>query len=151
MPREFTCVIITAVNIPPQAYTKAALSELYKNISQQESSHPEAVFIVAGDFNLARFVSCPTRGNNVLDHVYTNIHDVCKAIPRLPLRPIRSLLSVPTPSYMSSANVMIKLEACVAMQSWVNREYRMGLSTHPCGAPVLRISKVEVLFPIFTT
>uniref|UniRef100_A0A4W5QTG1 Protein kinase domain-containing protein n=1 Tax=Hucho hucho TaxID=62062 RepID=A0A4W5QTG1_9TELE len=29
--------------------------------------------------------------------------------------------------------------------------YRRGLSTHPCGAPVLRISEVEVLFPTFTT
>ena len=32
------------------------------------------------------------------------------------------------------------LESCQAMQSWVNREYRRGLSTHRCGAPVLRIS-----------
>ena len=37
------------------------------------------------------------------------------------------------------------------MQPSVNREYRRGLSTHPCGAPVLRISIVEVLFPTFTT
>ena len=26
----------------------------------------------------------------------------------------------------------------MATQSWVNREYRRGLSTHPCGSPVLR-------------
>jgi hypothetical protein len=39
---------------------------------------------------------------------------------------------------------MIELEACMATQSWVNREYRRGLRTHPCGAPVLRISGVEV-------
>ena len=38
----------------------------------------------------------------------------------------------------------------MAPQSWVNRGYRRGLSTHPCGAPVLRISEVEVLFPTFT-
>jgi hypothetical protein len=36
------------------------------------------------------------------------------------------------------------------MQSWVNK-YRRGLSKHPCGTPVLRISEVEVLFPTFTT
>jgi hypothetical protein len=42
---------------------------------------------------------------------------------------------------------MIELEACMARQSWVNREYRRGLRTHPCGAPVLRISGVEMLFP----
>jgi hypothetical protein len=33
----------------------------------------------------------------------------------------------------------------------MNSEYRRGLSTHPCGSPVLRISEVEVLFPSFTT
>jgi hypothetical protein len=44
---------------------------------------------------------------------------------------------------------LIELEACISKQSWVNREYRRGLS--PCGAQVLRISEVEVLFPIFTT
>ena len=37
------------------------------------------------------------------------------------------------------------------MQSWVNREYRRGLSTHPWGAPVLRISVADVLLPTLTT
>jgi hypothetical protein len=36
---------------------------------------------------------------------------------------------------------MIELGACMAMQSWVNREYRRGL----------RISRVEMLFPTLTT
>ena len=48
---------------------------------------------------------------------------------------------------MSSANLMIELEVCVATQSWVNREYRRGLRTHPCGAPVLRISGDVVAYP----
>jgi hypothetical protein len=39
----------------------------------------------------------------------------------------------------------------MATQSLVNREYRRGLSTHPCGAPVLSVSEVEVLFLTFTT
>ena len=46
---------------------------------------------------------------------------------------------------------MIELEVYVATQSWVNREYRRRLSTHPCGVPVLRISVAEVLFPIYNT
>ena len=33
----------------------------------------------------------------------------------------------------------------------VNREYRRGLRIHPCRAPVLRISRVEMLFPTITT
>ena len=39
----------------------------------------------------------------------------------------------------------------MATHSWVNREGRRGLRTHPCGAPVLRISEVEMLFPTLTT
>jgi hypothetical protein len=38
-----------------------------------------------------------------------------------------------------------------ATQSWVNRDYTRGLITHPCGAPVWRISEVEGLFTTFTT
>ena len=44
---------------------------------------------------------------------------------------------------------MIELEACMATQSWVNREYRRGLRMHPCG--VLRISGVEMLLPTLAT
>ena len=43
------------------------------------------------------------------------------------------------------------LESCLATQSWVNREYRSGLSTHLLGAPVLRISVADVLLPTLTT
>ena len=46
---------------------------------------------------------------------------------------------------------MTVLKVCLVAQSLVNREYRRGLSTHPCGAPVLRISGVEGMLPTFTT
>ena len=46
---------------------------------------------------------------------------------------------------------MIELAACVASQSWVTREYRRGRRTHPGGAPVLRISGVEMLLLALTT
>ena len=39
----------------------------------------------------------------------------------------------------------------MATQSWVNREYKRGLSTYRYVAPVLRISMVEVLLTTFTT
>ncbi len=46
---------------------------------------------------------------------------------------------------------VVTLELCVAAQSCVYREYRSGLRTQPCGAPVLRVSGDEVLLPILTT
>ena len=62
-----------------------------------------------------------------------------------------SMLVIKPTMVVSSANLMVDLEACMATQSWVNRKYRSGLSTHPCGAPVLRTSEEEMLFPTFTT
>jgi hypothetical protein len=71
---------------------------------------------------------------------------------RLKRRCCASLLLVFRPTIVvCSANLMIEFEACMATQSWVNREYRRVLRTHTCGAPVLRISGLEMLFPTFTT
>ena len=46
---------------------------------------------------------------------------------------------------------MIELEACTAYAIMGEQGVQRGLSTDPCGAPALRVSGVEVLFPTFTT
>ncbi len=97
LPREFTAIIITAVYIPPpppQANTDQALRELYGNISEQETAHPDAAFIITGDFNKANFrtiapkyfqhVTINTRGDRILDHCYTSFRDAYKSLPRPP-------------------------------------------------------------------
>jgi hypothetical protein len=43
---------------------------------------------------------------------------------------VLSLFEIRSTTVVSSANLMIELEACVATQSWVNSEYRRGLSTY---------------------
>ncbi len=64
-----------------------------------------------------------------------------------------SSLSVIRPiTVVSSANLTMTLELCVAVQSCVYREYRSGAEERsPAGAPVLRIRGDEVLLPILTT
>ncbi|KAI4888729.1 hypothetical protein NFI96_004606 [Prochilodus magdalenae] len=92
LPREFTAVLIISVYIPPGATAKAALCELYSAISGLQNTHPDGLFIVAGDFNHANLksvlpkfhqhVNFATRGANALDLVYTNIPSAYRAEPR---------------------------------------------------------------------
>ena len=66
-----------------------ALNELH--ISEQQTAHPDALLIFAGDFNYAnpktvfpklqQHIDFPTWGNNTLDHVYTFQRGTYKAFP----------------------------------------------------------------------
>lgn len=90
--REFTAVFLVAVYIPLRANSAAALGALLDVISVLETAHPDAVFISAGDFNQCnlqtvfpkyyQLVDIPTRGENTLDHVYSNIRGAYRASPR---------------------------------------------------------------------
>ncbi len=94
LPREFTAITITAVYIPPQANTDQAIKELYGNISEQETAHPDVAFVVTGDFNKANFrtitpkyfqhITINTCGDRVLDHCYSYIRVAYKSFPRPP-------------------------------------------------------------------
>ncbi len=89
LPWEFTSIIVTAVYIPPQADTSLALSKLHDELSGNINKHPDAACIIAGDFNKANLrkvmpnfhqhISCPTRGQNTLDHCYTQFKNAYKA------------------------------------------------------------------------
>jgi hypothetical protein len=54
--REFSSVFFVAVHIQQQSEvgTKTTLNELYSIISKQENAHPDAVFLVASDFNAGK-------------------------------------------------------------------------------------------------
>ncbi|KAK3510002.1 hypothetical protein QTP70_024601, partial [Hemibagrus guttatus] len=90
LPREFSAIVVTAAYIPLDATAKAAMEEVHAAISKQQAAHPAGAIIVAGDFNhsnlrsvlpkLHQHVICTTRGDNALDHVYTNIAEAYRAI-----------------------------------------------------------------------
>lgn len=46
---------------------------------------------------------------------------------------------------VSSANLIIVLEPCIGLQSWVKRDYRKGLSIKPWGMPVISEMAEEVM------
>lgn len=51
LPWQYTVVFLVAVCIPPSANGSDALKELYDHIAVLQWKHPEAFFVVAGDFN----------------------------------------------------------------------------------------------------
>ena len=48
LPREFSAILFVAVYLPPQtdSGTKTALSQMYMEISKQETTHPEVALLV---------------------------------------------------------------------------------------------------------
>lgn len=88
---------IAAVYVPPDANANAnaTLKELHDAVSSFQNKHPEALYMTAGDFShlnlqdtlpmLNQHVTVPTRGDNTLDRVYTNIRETHRAALRLHL------------------------------------------------------------------
>ncbi|CAG5958704.1 unnamed protein product [Menidia menidia] len=109
LPRELAAVVITAVYIPPHANVNMALSLLLNAINTHQRAHPSGVHIIAGDFNKAnlktvlpkfhQYVKCPTRGENTLDHVYSNIKHAYRAVPLPHLGQSDHLSLLLTPAY----------------------------------------------------
>ncbi len=109
LPRVFTSVVLTVMYIPPHASTNQALNKLYGVIDRTETSRLEAAFIVGGDFNNANLrnvrpryyqhISCPMRGDNTLDHVYTPFRDGYKAPSHAPFGKSDHVSVLLLPSY----------------------------------------------------
>lgn len=84
-----------SVCIPPQAKATLVLEMQHDIINKQLTAHPDDVKMIAGEFNHAnlKYIALkfrkmwifPTRGNNVLDQVYTDIQGAFKAAPYFPL------------------------------------------------------------------
>lgn len=57
MPCEFTSIIAAAVHIPPQTDTGLALSKLHDVFGVYINKHPDAPYVMKGDFNKANFTN----------------------------------------------------------------------------------------------
>ncbi len=71
LPREFSSNVVTAVYIPPQADTSLALSNLHDVLSSYINKHPDAAFIIAGDFNKANLKKVMPNFHHILSNQRT--------------------------------------------------------------------------------
>ena len=98
-PRPFSAIIVVTVYYPPgQSVEKEheMISYLTDGLDKVLHSRPSTGIIIAGDFNklnlrrlcnrfnLKKMVSTPTRGNNILDQILTNMADLYLPAKHLP-------------------------------------------------------------------
>ena len=109
LPREFFSIILTAVYIPPQANTDAAVIQLSDIVTRDEHSQPDSFVIVTGDFSKAnpnkerpkfiQQVTRATRDGRTLDHCYTTIKGAYRSIPRAPISRSEHAMVYLVPNY----------------------------------------------------
>lgn len=95
LPRELSHVLVTAIYVPPSANIKDAADIITSHVHDLETSSPDALKILTGDFNHCTLeksipgfyqqVSCKTRDDNTLDLLYCNIKDAYVSHPLPPL------------------------------------------------------------------
>ena len=88
LPREFPKVTTNVVYIPPSANVNNAIDVLVNHIHEQQTSNPDGVIYVTGDFNkcvltsdlptFSQYVNVPTRLDKTLDLFYCNVKNAYK-------------------------------------------------------------------------
>ncbi len=178
LPRELSVVIVTAVYIPPDANVSTALALLLDVINKQLCAHPNGVHTIAGDFNQAdlkialthffQHVKCPTRGDNTLDRVYTNIKHAYRAIPLPHLGQSDHLSLLLTPAYFPQKknytthktvsiwpeNALSQLQDCFTHTDWeVFKHHDLAVHTEAVLAYIkycmdnVTVNKIIRVFP----
>ena len=90
-------LILSLLFTPIYANVSISLSHLLTIVNKQLGTHPDCAHIIAGDFNQTclktvlpgfyQHVNCATRGQNILEGVYSSIHHACFSCPPGPVRP----------------------------------------------------------------
>ena len=99
LPRGFSNIIVGVVYQPPDANDATMKDYLITSLENVESEYPNSAIIMAGDFNktlmplfraavrsfqLKPMVDFPTRGERLLDQIFTNLSEFYSCPRRLP-------------------------------------------------------------------
>ena len=90
LPRGISCIILCNLYHPPSGNDQQAINYLYESLTTIEANFPSCGIILLGDFNklitsrltngfkLYQIVKFPTRGQNLLDLIFTNMKEFYK-------------------------------------------------------------------------
>lgn len=110
MPRGINSIILGTVYNPPQSDDRILRSHIFNCLDSLLASYPNSAIILLGDFNqfqpaslcssfrLKKLVTKPTRGNNILDQVFSTLSSYYESIilPPIGLSDHFSVLLQPT-------------------------------------------------------
>ena len=98
LPRRFSPIIIGSVYHPPSADHRYLIDHIVNTFDRIKMDHPHCGIIICGDFNrlpkstllgripsLSQLVITPTRNNNVLDLLFTNMRDLFSCSVQAPI------------------------------------------------------------------
>ena len=91
LPREFSHIVYNTIYVPNRNVARPAAQELCEIIDNIETSSPDALVLINGDFNYCslkktsvkyhQHVTCATRENVTLDMFYSNVKDAYTSNP----------------------------------------------------------------------
>ena len=99
LPRNISNIILAVLYYPPKTLASARddlIKHIINNVQQLQSKYANPGVMIMGDFNslpvrefttvlkLRQVVKIPTRGNNILDKILTNMHSLYKEPTSLP-------------------------------------------------------------------
>ena len=94
LPRQYSCIAVGAIYHPPKPIypNHVMVSHIINSVDHILRAHPNAAIFIMGDLNqlpdhrlksalnLKQIVTQPTRGNSILDKVYTNASEFFKTV-----------------------------------------------------------------------
>ena len=165
LPREFTSTVVTAAYIPPDANAKLAMKELHAAISKQQTSHPEAAFIVAGDFNHSSQRFDRDNQEAVIKAVLTTDHqpltlsstDMCAALSRINARKAAGPDGIPGRMFRACAGQLAEVLTDIFNLDFLsNRPQSVRLENHTSSTLILNTGVPQgcvlspLLYSLFT-
>ena len=117
LPRGLNSIILGVIYHPPGNNDTDLQAHVTENLDSILSSHPNSGIILTGDFNefrhrrlccsfnLKQIVNHATRGDNILDKVFTNIskyYDIPNVVAPLSSSDHNSIVLTPSESYANS-------------------------------------------------